>query len=100
MFTLMLVFAPLVHDRDGQAARGRYLVENVAMCGDCHTPVLPTGQQDQLRFLMGAALAFQSIHPIPEWSGDARYRAIECYRRSQGAVTRKRGARPRHLTQC
>jgi mono/diheme cytochrome c family protein len=71
MFTLMLAFAPLVHAQDGQVARGRYLVENVAICGDCHTPMLPTGQPDQSRLLKGAALAFQPIHPIPRWSGNA-----------------------------
>jgi mono/diheme cytochrome c family protein len=71
MFTLMLAFTPLVHAQDAQTARGRYLVENVALCGDCHTPMLPAGQPDQSRLLKGAALTFQPIHPIPKWNGNS-----------------------------
>jgi hypothetical protein len=71
MFTLMFAFAALVHAQDGQAARGKYLVENVALCGDFHTPMLPTGEPDQSRLLKGAALTFQPIHPIPNWNANA-----------------------------
>lgn len=71
MFTLIFAFAALVHAQDGQAARGKYLVENVGLCGDCHTPKLPTGQPDQSRFLKGATLDFQPMHPIPKWNGKA-----------------------------
>lgn len=33
--------------------RGRYLVDNVAACGDCHTPRLPSGAPDMTRYLAG-----------------------------------------------
>lgn len=33
--------------------RGQYLVENVAACGDCHTPRLPSGAPDTSRLLAG-----------------------------------------------
>lgn len=71
MFTFVFALAPLVHAQDAKVARGKYLVENVAICGDCHTPMLPTGQPDQSRSLKGAALTFQSIQPIPKWNAAA-----------------------------
>ena len=45
--------------------RGKYLVEHVAMCGDCHTPHLPNGQPDRARWLRGAPVGFKPIHPMP-----------------------------------
>lgn len=35
-------------------AHGEYLVENVVLCGDCHTPMLPEGGFDATRKLQGA----------------------------------------------
>jgi mono/diheme cytochrome c family protein len=46
---------------------GRYLVEYVAGCPDCHTPRLENGEFDKTRWLKGAMLDFQPIHPIPHW---------------------------------
>ncbi len=37
-------------------AHGEYLVENVVLCGDCHTPMLPEGGWDATRKLQGATL--------------------------------------------
>lgn len=34
--------------------RGDYLVNRVALCGDCHTPRLETGEPDMARALQGA----------------------------------------------
>ena len=34
-------------------ARGKYLVDHVAACGDCHTPRLPTGGPDMTKYLSG-----------------------------------------------
>jgi len=48
--------------------RGKYLVENVGMCVDCHTPHLPTGELDKNNWLMGTDLGFQPIHPMPMWA--------------------------------
>jgi mono/diheme cytochrome c family protein len=47
---------------------GKYLVNNVAMCGDCHTPRLPNGQPDQARLLKGGRLDFMPVQPVPNWS--------------------------------
>ncbi|MEQ1871411.1 MAG: c-type cytochrome [Vicinamibacterales bacterium] len=37
-------------------ARGAYLVEEVAQCGRCHSPVDSAGERDQMRWLAGGAL--------------------------------------------
>ena len=47
--------------------RGRYLVEEVAKCGDCHTPKGPDGQLDRSRWLKGAVLDFQPIEAVKGW---------------------------------
>jgi len=38
----------------GDVARGKYLVEGVAMCGECHTPRDSSGNLDRSRWLQGA----------------------------------------------
>jgi mono/diheme cytochrome c family protein len=38
----------------GEVARGKYLVEGVAMCGECHTPRDGSGNLDRSRWLQGA----------------------------------------------
>ena len=46
--------------------RGKYLVEEVAKCGDCHTPMVE-GQPDKGKWLKGAELPFQPVQPIKDW---------------------------------
>lgn len=41
-------------DLDPQLSRGRYLVEALAHCGECHTPRGPLGGLDTARWLAGA----------------------------------------------
>jgi len=48
--------------------RGKYLVENVGLCSDCHTPRLQDGTLDRDRWLMGSMVEFTPIHPIPGWA--------------------------------
>ena len=38
----------------GDVARGKYLVEGVAMCGECHTPRDSNGNLDRSKWLQGA----------------------------------------------
>ena len=51
--------------------RGKYLVEGVAMCADCHTPRNETGAFNQEQWLEGRMLDFKPIHPMPNWAGEA-----------------------------
>ena len=47
--------AVMAEDRD-PVARGRYLVVEVARCGDCHTPMTSKGEPDRSHWLEGAPL--------------------------------------------
>lgn len=48
--------------------RGRYLVENVAMCTECHTPRNALGELDRNAWLEGAAIWIRPVRPIPNWA--------------------------------
>lgn len=47
--------------------RGRYLVENVGLCADCHSPRNEKGEFAMDLWLKGAALPFQPTVEMP-WS--------------------------------
>jgi mono/diheme cytochrome c family protein len=51
--------------------RGKYLVENVALCGDCHTPFNEKGEPIESRKLQGAPVTFTATVPVPSWARKA-----------------------------
>ena len=52
---------------DSRIARGKYIVEGVAMCGMCHTPRTDSGEIDSGRSLDGAAVWLLPAHPNGNW---------------------------------
>jgi mono/diheme cytochrome c family protein len=48
-------------------ARGKYLVEKVAMCGQCHTPRDNNGALDESRALEGAPVIWRPANADPTW---------------------------------
>ena len=52
---------------DDQIDRGKYLVEEVAKCQECHTPKTPEGALDKTKWLTGATLDFAPMHEAPGW---------------------------------
>ncbi len=60
-----ICFADLKSDK---VERGRYLVEEVGQCGECHTPRDRSGQLDRTRWLKGAPVWFRPIDPVPNWA--------------------------------
>jgi len=62
-----LCFAPLLLAQNPKIDRGRYLVEEVARCQECHTPKLAGGAFDRSKWFKGAVLNFQPIEPIKGW---------------------------------
>ncbi len=52
---------------DDQIDRGKYLVEEVAKCQDCHTPKTAEGALDKTKWLKGATLDFAPMHDVPGW---------------------------------
>lgn len=49
-------------------ARGRYLVEGVGLCADCHTPRDARGQFVAAHWLRGAPIGFAPAVPMPAWA--------------------------------
>lgn len=48
-------------------ARGKYVVEGVAMCGTCHTPTDGSGNPDRARWLQGASVPYMPARPSADW---------------------------------
>ncbi len=51
--------------------RGKYLVEQVTQCRDCHTPHNEKGEPINSQSLRGASLTFKPIVPMPVWADKA-----------------------------
>jgi mono/diheme cytochrome c family protein len=52
---------------ENQIARGKYIVEHVAMCGMCHTPRTDSGEVDTQHKLDGAPIWLMPAHPTSDW---------------------------------
>jgi mono/diheme cytochrome c family protein len=52
---------------DSAATRGEYIVNNVAVCSQCHTPRDSEGRPERAHWLEGAALWLQSAEPVVDW---------------------------------
>jgi mono/diheme cytochrome c family protein len=55
----------------GDVERGRYLVEDVAMCGECHTPRSANGDLKTGAWLQGATVWIRPVAPIQPWADTA-----------------------------
>lgn len=54
-----------------QIARGKYLVEGVARCGDCHSPHNEKGEPIPGKEYRGTTLTFKPVTPMPIWADKA-----------------------------
>ena len=50
-----------------QLERGRYLVQQVGICSDCHTPMDERGEPIESKALQGARIMFKPTVPMPNW---------------------------------
>jgi len=48
--------------------RGKYIVENVAMCERCHTPRDENGSPERNHWLMGGPIQIMQTYPTPTWA--------------------------------
>ena len=70
-------FSPVTAQSDktanekGSVTRGKYLVERVGICTDCHTPRNERGEFVKARWLEGSPLVFKPTVPIPDWADTA-----------------------------
>lgn len=55
----------------GKIERGRYLVEEVAKCAECHTPRNERGELKADAWLRGAPIWIKPVAPIPNWADRA-----------------------------
>lgn len=82
----------------GAIERGKYLVENVAMCEECHTPRDSSGNLDESRRLQGAAIWIVPVHPMTNWANRAPALAgFEGFTEQQGEDILERGVGPNGL---
>jgi len=63
--SVMALMAPYGRAESAEE-RGKYLVDEVAKCGDCHTPMVE-GKPDTSKYLKGAVLGFQPIGEVKGW---------------------------------
>jgi len=54
-----------------QIQHGKYLVEYVAMCVQCHTPRDANGALDRTRLLQGAPIPVPAPFPMSRWAFEA-----------------------------
>jgi mono/diheme cytochrome c family protein len=54
-------------DSGSLIARGKYVADGVAMCGDCHTPLAGNGGLDRTRWLEGATVRLKPADPVADW---------------------------------
>lgn len=64
---LTLAAAATLRGQDAKVQRGKYLVEEIGRCQDCHTPKSDTGELDKSKWLKGAKLDIAPIAPIKRW---------------------------------
>lgn len=68
LFGLLFAVTTALFAADSNSiARGKYLVDEVAKCGDCHTPRGADGKPDAAKHLKGATLEFQPIAEVKGW---------------------------------
>ena len=90
--------APSGAEQMGNVERGRYLVENVAMCEECHTPRDSGGNLDESRRLQGAPIWITPVHRTTNWAMNAPSLAgFEQFTEEQGEQILEQGVGPNGL---
>jgi len=85
-------------EMSGRVARGKYLVEGVAMCGECHTPRDANGALDESRDLQGAPIWIVPVRPRPDWAHRAPALAgLEAFTDEQAETVLEKGVGPNGL---
>jgi len=72
LFALVTILLALpAQNQIEKVPRGKYLVENMAKCIECHTPRDSDGQLDRNRLLQGAPIPVQAPFPALQWAFQA-----------------------------
>ncbi len=77
--------------KESQIARGKYLVEEVAQCPECHTPRDSQGNLDRLHWLQGAPIWIVPTNKRIPWAQNAPALKGFPYTDQQGLDVLERG---------
>jgi hypothetical protein len=77
--------------KETEIERGRYLVEQVARCADCHTPRVSSGALDRSKWLQGASIWIMPVQSKQYWSLQAPALAGFSYSDQQGQDVLEKG---------
>lgn len=81
--------------QQSQVERGRYLVEEVAKCGECHSPRDANGELDHSRWQQGAPIWIVPVHHDANWAERAPALAgFPSFTEEQGEAILERGVGP------
>ena len=67
----VLLSGGMLPAQDSVSARGKYLVEEVAKCADCHTPKTAKGAPDRSKWLKGGTMDVKPVGTIAGWNAAA-----------------------------
>jgi mono/diheme cytochrome c family protein len=79
---------------NARVARGRYLVEQAGQCQDCHTPRNEKGEYVKEQWLMGSALPFKPVAPMPWMAAAPPIAGLPTLTREQAVHFLMTGERP------
>lgn len=65
------LIAAFAFAQEDKVARGKYLVEEVAKCQDCHTPKMDNGNYFKSAWMKGSTLNLAPVSPIQGWHSSA-----------------------------
>ena len=67
MIGLVMATTSTAMGQSTNVERGRYLVEQVGRCQECHTPKTDTGELDKSQWMKGATLIAVPSAPVADW---------------------------------
>ena len=71
-FAVLTLLAASAFAQDAKSVEwGKYLVNEIGKCQDCHTPRTEDGKFDESKWMKGAVLNLQPITPIAKWHKEA-----------------------------
>ena len=84
-----VIFAADTNNSPATAAQikhGKYLVERVCLCGDCHSPRNDKGEFDRAQWLQGELISFKPDHPMPFAAIAPPIAGLPSYAKDEAAV--------------
>lgn len=97
MSLLAAANAGATETRPALVERGRYLVHDVALCIDCHSPRDEKGQFLEGKHLTGAALGFAATVPMPWAPAAPAIAGLENFTADQAVKFLMTGERPSNV---